>query len=192
MSAFDICLTQTYFLFNNKFYSQTSSLQMESSLNPLLTDIFISHIENIIPNANSGKCHLDNEINFPDLTIFHANNHFTFNIYRKHSQESRSQQLLLPTSSQNGNILGCYKSFVRFNVMCFCSSISKYIFILLCRGIYRPIENFVLYRLMLFILSKFYFCLFSAYYYMISFSAFRSISLQIQIEPKRCPNSSKN
>ena len=75
-------------------------------------------------------------------------------------------------------LLGCFESFVRFNVMCFCSPISQQIFIVLCRDMYRSTVNFLLNTLMLFIFPQILIlCLFSAYYYMMSLSDFRSLFL---------------
>lgn len=56
---FEICLAQNYFKYDSKFYSQNSGLPMGSPLSPLLSDIFMDHLENeIILNNDLSKKHV--------------------------------------------------------------------------------------------------------------------------------------
>ena len=75
-------------------------------------------------------------------------------------------------------VLACFKSFVRFNVMCFCSShISINIYSTVSWYILIDKEFCTLYIDAVHFFLTLIFCLYSAYYYMISLNDFRSIFL---------------
>jgi hypothetical protein len=43
----DICLTTTYFQFENKFYQQKEGMPIGNSLSPVASDIFMKHFEEV-------------------------------------------------------------------------------------------------------------------------------------------------
>ena len=45
LSSFKLCVSQNYFKFNNKFYSQSQGVPMGSPLSPLLAEIFMNYFE---------------------------------------------------------------------------------------------------------------------------------------------------
>jgi hypothetical protein len=47
MELLDICLTTTYFQFEDKFYKQKEGKSMGSSLSPMVSNIFMKHFEEI-------------------------------------------------------------------------------------------------------------------------------------------------
>ena len=46
----DLCLNQNYFIFNNKYYEQQEGLPMDSPISPVLSKIYISHLEQSMLN----------------------------------------------------------------------------------------------------------------------------------------------
>jgi hypothetical protein len=86
MELVNLCLDSTYFQFGVHFYEQTSGLAMDSPLSPILADLFMEKIEEIIKKEDK-----ENHIKFwkrylndvfaiikkegnPEEILFHANN----------------------------------------------------------------------------------------------------------------------
>lgn len=59
LSLLNLCLSQNFFSFNNKYYQQPDGLAMGSCLSPFLADVFMDHLENtsIISNSNKEILH---------------------------------------------------------------------------------------------------------------------------------------
>lgn len=55
IDALDLCLSQNYCQYDNKFYIQNSGLAMGAPLSPLLADIFMSHVEEVIMSSHEAK-----------------------------------------------------------------------------------------------------------------------------------------
>ena len=53
IALINLCIDQSYFRFNNKFYLQKNGLPMGSPLSPLLTEIYMAHFEETIFYSNS-------------------------------------------------------------------------------------------------------------------------------------------
>jgi hypothetical protein len=47
MELLAICLTTTYFQFEDKLYQQKEGMEMGNSLSPVVSDIFMEHFEEI-------------------------------------------------------------------------------------------------------------------------------------------------
>jgi hypothetical protein len=47
MDLLDICLTTTYFQFEDKFYQQKEGMEVGNSLSPVVSNIFMEHFEEI-------------------------------------------------------------------------------------------------------------------------------------------------
>ena len=51
LNLFQVCVGQNYFSYNDKFYIQKDGLPMGSPISPILADLFMDNIENIIFNS---------------------------------------------------------------------------------------------------------------------------------------------
>ena len=53
-----ICISQTTFVFNDKYYKQSEGLSMGNPLSPILSDIYMHYFEEKILNLINFKCWL--------------------------------------------------------------------------------------------------------------------------------------
>ncbi|XP_050518679.1 uncharacterized protein LOC126892954 isoform X2 [Diabrotica virgifera virgifera] len=90
LDILELCLSQDFFQFNNKFYKQPDGLAMGSCLSPFLADVFMDHLESNHIMKNPEILHWFRYVD--DCLVFIAGHH------------DSAQQLLLKINSIHPNI----------------------------------------------------------------------------------------